>query len=367
MSLSTIQSFDANRLAVPAVQRMHAYVPGEQPDSENWVKLNTNENPYPPSPMVFPAIRERVASLAKYPSPTSQPLRESAARLYGISPQSVIVGNGSDDVLNLLVRAFAGALPVGSVNPAYSLYPVLAAISGNSMEYVPLDEHMQFDPESIQSAKANLFFLTSPNAPTGVGVPNATLAKVLECFEGILVVDEAYADFAEENAIELLHEYPNLVVTRTFSKSYGLAGLRVGLALAHPSIIGVLDKIRDSYNVDALAQAGAQAALEDQEYFKSIIEKILTVRNHTRASFENRGWFTYPSQANFLFTRPTNSAGEFGPEIAKSLFSFLKENRVLVRYFPKSPVTDAYLRISIGTEGEMDLLSKKIDLWLSNA
>ncbi|MGB0370967.1 MAG: histidinol-phosphate transaminase [Opitutales bacterium] len=367
MSLPSLQNFDANALAVPAVRRMHAYVPGEQPDTSDWIKLNTNENPFPASPRVRGAVEAAISGLTKYPSPTSQGLREAAARIYGLSANNVIVGNGSDDVLNLLVRAFAGELPVGSVNPGYSLYPVLASIVGNTMEYIPLDGQMQVDPELIKASKANLFFLTSPNAPTGVAVPNSSIAQILEVFEGVLVVDEAYADFAEENAIALLKKYPNLVVTRTFSKSYGLAGLRVGLALGHPSLIGVLDKVRDSYNVDGLAQAGAEAAIEDQAYFSEVIEKIKSIRETTRADFEKRGWFTYPSQANFLFTRPVNSDGIYGPEIAKSLFEFLKSNKVLVRYFPKSPVTDAFLRISIGTDAEMSTLSEIIDLWLSNA
>lgn len=367
MSLPSTDSFDANSLAVPAVQKMQGYVPGEQPDTADWIKLNTNENPYPASPRVEAAIVKNIDGLAKYPSPISAGLRASAAKLYGLQPENVFVGNGSDDVLNLLVRAFAGEQPVGAVSPSYSLYPVLTAIAGNTVDYIPLDADMSVDPALVKQSEANLFFLTSPNAPTGVAVPNKTISEILDSFEGIFVVDEAYGDFAEENAISLLSRYPNLVITRTFSKSYSLAGLRVGLGLAHPSVIRVLDKVRDSYNVDALAQAGAQAALEDQAYFTAIIQKIKRIRDYYRADYEQRGWFTYPSQANFLFTRPVDTAGNYGPEVAQSLFEFLKENQILVRYFPKSPLTDAFLRISIGTEDEMHTLSETIDLWLNNA
>ena len=360
------QDFDANALAVPAVQKMQGYVPGEQPDTSDWIKLNTNENPYSASPKVDAAIQSQIAGLAKYPSPISAPLRASAAKIYGLAPENVLVGNGSDDVLNLLVRAFAGAVPVGSIGPGYSLYPVLTAIAGKTIDYIPMDATMEVDAAAVEQSEANLFFLTSPNAPTGVGVPNATIEKILQSFQGIFVVDEAYADFAEENALCLLEKYPNLVVTRTFSKSYSLAGLRVGLAFAHPSVIAVLDKVRDSYNVDALAQAGAQAALEDQTYFGGVTEKIIATRNETTADFAKRGWFSYPSQTNFLFTRPTNAAGEYGADIARSLFEFLRENKVLVRYFPKSSLTHAFLRISIGTDAEMRTLSQIIDQWQQN-
>ena len=356
--------FNASELAMPYLRPLQAYAPGEQPTEENWVKLNTNENPYPPSPQVDAAIQKAIGLLRKYPSPTSAPLRTSLARHFKLGANQVFVGNGSDDVLNLLVRAFSGDNPVAAMQPSYSLYPVLTGIAGKQIVHIPFGDSMEVDIDAIANSDANLFFMTSPNAPTGLAIPNTILREILDRFSGIFVVDEAYADFADESAVELLNEYPNCVVTRTFSKSYSLAGLRVGFALADPSTVAVLDKVRDSYNVDGLAQAGAQAALEDQTYFKAITEKIIRNREYYRTKFDAWGWFTYKSSGNFLFTRPL-IGDRFGAEIAKSLFDHLKANKILVRHFPKHPDTCAFLRISIGTEDEMESLIEAIESWLS--
>lgn len=347
---------------------MSPYVPGEQPRGEGWVKLNTNENPYPPSPRVEEAIRQALPLLRKYPQPASISAREALAAHHRLSPDQVLVGNGSDDVLNLLVRVFAGEQrPVAALDPSYSLYPILAGIQGAPFEAVPFGPDFEIPQEALQKSRARLFFLTSPNAPTGLGFSRDTVSAVAQAFPGILVVDEAYADFALESAVPLIRRYPRMVVTRSFSKSHGLAGLRIGYALAPPEVIAQLDKVRDSYNVDLLAQAGLRAALSDPGYYAAILKKIRNTRNFYQRWLENLGWDTFPSQTNFLTTRPQTPAGETGPEVAAACFEFLKDRKILVRHFPRSPRVAAYLRISVGTEEEMATLEENILAWVESA
>jgi histidinol-phosphate aminotransferase len=333
------------------------------------VKLNTNECPYPPSPKVAEALRREIgedgASLRLYPNPPSAPLRRAVARLHGLREENVCVGNGSDDVLNLLVRCFASpAAAAGFTIPSYSLYPVLVAIQDGRTEAVEFDRSMRLPVERIASSGARAFFLTSPNAPTGVGFPNAEIGRVLKAFSGLLVVDEAYAPFAGENAVSLLSDHPNLVVTRTLSKAYALAGLRVGYALAHPDVIGLLDRVRDSYNVNRLSQAAAIAALEDPEYYRGVVDRIRATRDRCQRRWsEVRGWFTYPSQANFIFTEPRNSRGETGPAVARAAYDFLAARRILVRAFPNHPLTAPFLRVTVGTDEDMAELDAALDAW----
>lgn len=358
-----------SKYALPHIKSLHAYTPGFQPKGDGWIKINTNENPYPPSPAVEEAIREVLGdTLRLYPDPLSWGAREEAARLHGVSVESVIMGNGSDDVLNLLMRAFSSYdRAAGYAFPSYSLYPVLCGIHNSMTVEVPFDRSMSLPVDGIVRSDASILFFTSPNAPTGVGFDNDSLRELLKRFDGIVVVDEAYADFAKENAIELLGEFPNLVVTRTLSKSYALAGLRLGYALAHPEIIEALDRVRDSYNVNLLSQVGAIAALRDQSYMQAIVGKIKRTRDFYYGEFENLGWFTYKSEANMLFTEPANSSGERGPEVAASLFEYLKERKILVRYFPGHALTERFLRISVGDEDQMLKLSETIGQWLKNA
>jgi histidinol-phosphate aminotransferase len=259
-------------LALPHIARLHAYTPGLQPTEPGWVKLNTNECPYPPSPRVAEALRREIGedggSLRLYPNPKSTALRAAVAALHGLGEDNVCIGNGSDDILNLLVRAFCTQeAAAGFTLPSYSLYPVLVEIQDGRSNVIEFDRTMRLPVERIIASPARAFFLTSPNAPTGVAFGNAEIERVLAGFRGLLVVDEAYAPFANENAIPLLARHPNLVVVRTLSKAYALAGIRVGYALAHPEIIGLLDRVRDSYNVNRLSQAAAIAALGDQAYY----------------------------------------------------------------------------------------------------
>ncbi len=356
-------------LALPHLKELHAYQPGFQPKEEGWVKLNTNENPYPPSPCVEEAIRATMGDTIRlYPDPTSSELREEIASLHGLRSENVIVGNGSDDILNLLTRAFSTlSETAGFTSPSYSLYPVLCGIQNSGTIQIPFSRSMALPIADIESCDANILFLTSPNAPTGVGFSNDVLRSVLRGFKGIVVVDEAYADFAKENAIELLEVSPNLVITRTLSKSYALAGLRVGYGLAASDIVEALDRVRDSYNVNRLSQAGGLAAVRDRSYMKAIVQKICRTRDFYFEELKSLGWFTYESQANMLFAEPMNARGEVGPEVALGLFEYLKSKKILVRYFPGHALTASFLRISVGDEDQMLKLSETIEQWLKNA
>lgn len=362
---------DISSLALPHVAKLHAYTPGLQPTEPGWVKLNTNECPYAPSPRVAEALRREIgedgASLRLYPNPKSSPLRAAVAKLHGhgLTEANVCIGNGSDDILNLLIRAFcAPEAAAGFTLPSYSLYPVLVEIQHGGTRIIEFDRTMQLPIDRIASSNARVFFLTSPNAPTGVGFSNAELERVLASFRGLLVVDEAYAPFAKENAVPLLARYPNLVVVRTLSKAYALAGIRVGYALAHAEIIAVLDRVRDSYNVSRLSQAAAIAALGDQAYYDGIIAKVRATRDQCVKKFVTRDWFTYESQANFIFTEPKNARGESGPAVSKAAYDFLYAHKVLVRHFPSHALTAPFLRISVGTDDEMLVLNQTLDAWL---
>jgi histidinol-phosphate aminotransferase len=360
---------DPSSLALPHVATLHAYTPGLQPTESGWVKLNTNECPYPPSPRVAEALRREIgedgAQLRLYPNPTSGPLRSAVARLHGLDETNVCIGNGSDDILTMLVRAFCSeSAPLGFTVPSYSLYPVLVEIQDGRAEIIELDRSMRLPVERIRASSSRAFVLTSPNAPTGVGFSNAELERALDGYRGLFVVDEAYAAFARENAVPLLARHRNLVVARTLSKAYALAGIRVGYALADATVIDVLDRVRDSYNVSRLSQVAAIAAIEDQEYFESLVSRVVATRDAFVADVaQRRNWFTYDSQSNFVFTEPVSARGETGPDVAGSAYGYLHAHKVLVRYFPKHPLTASFLRVTIGTDAEMAVLRARLDEW----
>ncbi len=367
MSGAALQS-----LALPHVASLHAYTPGLQPPEPGWTKLNTNECPYPPSPRVAEAIRHELGkdggSLRLYPNPKSTPLRAAVAALHGLREENVCIGNGSDDILNLLVRCFCTQqAAAGFTLPSYSLYPVLVGIQDGRSSVIEFDRSMRLPLAKITASDARVFFLTSPNAPTGVAFGNEEIGQVLRSFRGLLVVDEAYAPFARGNAIPLLAQHPNLVVVRTLSKAHALAGLRVGYALAHPTVIDLLDRVRDSYNVNCLSQVAAIAALGDTAYYEGIITKVCATRDRWVAAWTAQGWFTYPSQANFVFTEPKNARGECSPAVAKSAYDYLYCHKVLVRYFPSHTLTASFLRISVGTDDEMLVLQHTLEAWQKHA
>ena len=332
------------------IAEMSGYVPGLQPEGSDWIKLNTNENPYPPSPKVIAAILEELgsegSSLRLYPDAGSQAARAAAAEVYGVEPSWVIMANGSDEVLNNLLRAFAGeGEEIGYVHPSYSYYATLAQIQGARIRTFGLTEDCRIHnfPERYSG---KLFFLTSPNAPLGFVFSNDYIRELAERCAGMLVVDEAYVDFNSESAIGLVAQYPNLVVTRTFSKSYALAGMRLGLAIAHPDVIAALDKIRDHYHLDRLALAAATAALRDQAYLQSIVTRICETRDWFRSELELFGYHVYPSQTNYLFVAAPQVSGE-------QLYQQLYDRGILVRYFA-DPLLAHGVRISIGTREEME-------------
>ena len=330
------------------IAEMAGYVPGFQPpDEAQWIKLNTNENPYPPSPRVIEAIRQATGDdLRKYPDPASLEGRRAAADLYGYPVDWVIMANGSDELLNNLIRACAGeGEEIAYLHPSYSYYATLAEVQGAIVKTFRLTEDRQIIglPERYSG---RLFFLTTPNAPLGLTWSPAEVAALADRCDGLLVVDEAYADFSASNCLGLVKEKQNVVVTRTLSKSYSLAGMRLGLAIARPEIVSALDKIRDHYNLDRLAQAAAVAALKDQEYFSECVARICENRNWFKDELIGLGYTVLPSSANYLFVSPPDRDGQ-------RVYDALYQRNVLVRYFT-DPALAHGVRISIGTREEME-------------
>jgi histidinol-phosphate aminotransferase len=360
---------DAERLAQPHLRAVSAYTPGEQPQQGGWTKLNTNESPFPPPPEVAAAVADEARALARYPSPTSAPLRAAIAARFSLDARQVIIGNGSDDVLNLLVRAFAGAdQPTVQTVPSYSLYPVLTAIAGARLHSVPWLPERHLPVDQLLAERPRMLLLTCPNAPTGIAFRLEELAALADGMaDGLLVIDEAYAEFADGDATPLLRSHPQVFITRTFSKAYGLAGLRVGYGMGDPAVVAVLDKIRDSYNVNRLSQAGALAALGVQDEIDRRIATIIATRERVRGVLETAGWSVMPSQTNFLFAAPADRHGSSGAEVAADLFAYLLSRRILVRRFPADPLTAPYLRISIGSDSEMDTFLQAVETWTQSA
>ncbi len=333
------------------IAEMAGYVPGFQPQDEGWIKLNTNENPYQPSPQVTEAILAELANggenLRKYPDAASKQARQDAAELYGVDPAWVIMANGSDELLNNLIRAFAGeGEEIAYVHPSYSYYATLAEIQGAKIRTFGLTEDFRL-ADFPERYEGKLFFLTSPNAPLGFIFDNSYIEELAERCAGVLVVDEAYVDFTDGSAMELVKRYENLVVTRTFSKSYSLAGMRLGLAVARPEVVAALDKIRDHYHLDRLALVAASAALKDQAYLQQTVGMVRNVRDCFCNSITKLGYQVIPSHGNFVFASPPDRDG-------KRVYDALYARKILVRYF-SDPLLRHGLRISIGTREEMQL------------
>ena len=330
------------------IAEIAGYVPGEQPQGKPLVKLNTNENPYPPSPKVLEALANFDAKrLRLYSDPICTRLKETAARIYGLKPSQILAGNGSDDLLTIALRTFVDqGKALAYAEPSYSLYPVLADLQGAQRRPVPLTDSFDLPENAAELAgDATLFIFARPNAPTGNLTPLATVHRLCRDFPGVVWIDEAYVDFAGENCLALVDQYPNVVVSRTLSKSYSLAGLRLGLACANESLIQEMNKVKDSYNVDMIAQALATAALEDQQYMQENAAKIRATRDWLADALRANGCQVLPSATNFLFVKPCTSAAK--------LFTALKQRCYLVRYFAL-PRVDEYLRITIGTREDME-------------
>lgn len=333
------------------IRQMDGYTPGEQPAAGKFIKLNTNENPYPPSDKAIDAIHDAASNhLNVYPDPTARSFRITAAELLGVSPENVICGNGSDDILTILTRTFVS--PGSRIRipyPSYILYRTLAELQGASTEEVQFDSHWKLPAEfQTPGEDLSLVFLPNPNSPSGTILKEEEILQIARQLECPLVVDEAYADFAESSAVQLFRECENIIVTRTLSKSYGLAGLRFGYAVANEPIIQQMLKVKDSYNCDSMSIAGATAAIADQSWFESNRSKIIELRETLAAELNRLGFDTIPSHANFVWCRHANHE-------SKTIYEQLKQNRILIRYMDYPNWGDG-LRISIGTENQISAL-----------
>jgi len=327
------------------------YVPGEQPSGVDIVKLNTNENPYPPSPKVLEAIQTLGAdAVRRYPDPVSTKLRRACADRYGFEGESwVLAGNGMDELLALALRTFTDpGDAIVAPYPTYSLYEVLCALHGVTLAYAQLDDDFQL-PESFFGARGRLCFLARPNAPTGVAYDRDVVARVCASFDGIVVIDEAYVDFGDDNCLDFPARFENAIVMRTFSKSFSLAGVRLGVAFARPELIAEFMKTKDSYNLDAFAQIAGRAAIEDYAWMEQNAAKVKATRARLRAALIERGFRVPDSAANFLLAFHDDAP------TATPLFQRLREQNILVRYFDAPRLQNA-LRITVGTDQETDAL-----------
>jgi histidinol-phosphate aminotransferase len=345
----------------PLVRSLQAYVPGEQPKIRGLIKLNTNENPYPPSRKVLRAVRHATdARLRLYPNPTADALRQKLARLHGCTPENIIMGNGSDELLAMAVRCFVEPAAwttrvwpeavVQFFTPSYSLYPVLAAIHGAATNPVPLNPDFSLPalPDLRRSCEwdfnAALSFITTPNAPSGRAYATKELELLCRAQRGVVVLDEAYVDFAAENAITLALKYPHVLVARTFSKSYALCFQRVGYFVGNTELVSALQKIRDSYNVNGLGQIAALAILADLPYYRANLRRTIVTRERLAKELTNLGFKVFPSQTNFILVRPPKFT-------AAEWLQKLRNRKLLVRWFDQEHVRE-FLRISIGTPWE---------------
>jgi histidinol-phosphate aminotransferase len=340
----------------PNIRAMAGYVPGEQPQGGGFIKLNTNENPYPPSPRVLAALRAALTGdrLRKYPDPTGTAFRQTAARVLDVDPDSILIGNGSDDILTIVTRTFVPECGLSglvvSPAPSYILYRSLAEIQGAHFRQVPFTTAWRL-PAPWPVRGASLTFVANPNSPSGTCVAADELARLAGELDGPLLIDEAYVDFAEHHCLHLASR-PNVIVTRTLSKSYALAGIRFGYAVAQPALVREFLKVKDSYNCDVLSLEAARAALEDQDYLRATRAKILATRTRLATALHELGFEVTPSQANFVWCRR-------GDRPVKPIYEELKRRLILVRYM----VYEAYgegLRITVGTDGEVDRLLEEL-------
>lgn len=330
------------------VHDLTPYVPGEQPKIANLVKLNTNENPYGPSPKALAAMQAEVGdSLRLYPDPGSDRLCETIARYHGLQPAQVFVGNGSDEVLAHVFHALLKHdLPVLFPDITYSFYPVYCGLYGIKHETIALDEAFQINLEDYKKPNGGIIF-PNPNAPTGCPVALADIERLLQAnTESVVVIDEAYVDFGCESAAGLVNQYPNLLVVHTLSKSRSLAGLRVGYAVGHPDLIEGLVRVKDSFNsypLGRIAQVGAQAAMEDRDWFETTCAKVVASRQKLVSGLEQLGFDVLPSAANFIFARHPGHEGA-------ALTAALRERGIIVRHFRNPARVSPFLRITIGTD-----------------
>ncbi len=332
------------------IEVLDGYVPGEQPTEPGVIKLNTNENPYPPSPRVLEAIAAVTGEqLRRYPPPLGDAFRLTAAKVFGLDPKMIICGNGMDELLDMTVRAMSG--PEARLvypTPTYSLYSVLAAIQASMLAEIPFGPRYELPFDELVRADGRVTYLCNPNSPSGTWVPPDRVAELARKVKGVLVVDEAYVDFADTNCLPLVRELPNVLVLRTLSKGYSLAGLRFGYGVAQPHLIEGLMKVKDSYNVDAISIPAAAAALADQEYARKTWQSVRQERTRLVSELTSLGFDVLPSQSNFLLAKIERPGAEL-------LYQSLKARRILVRYFKQPKLADS-LRITVGTKDQNDAL-----------
>ena len=332
------------------IDALHPYLPGRQPPpGSRVIKLNTNENPYPPSPQALNALRQLDADrLRRYPHPFGDEVREAVADTLGVDPTWVLPGNGSDDLLTMLVRAVAGpGRPVVFPTPTYVLYRTLAEIQEAPVVEVPFDDRFDLPVQALVAARGALTFVANPNSPSGTAASTERLSVLAGALDGLLVIDEAYVAFADDDALVLVRRHPNVVILRTLSKSHALAGLRLGFAVAQPVLIEGLAKVKDSYNVCAVSARVGAAAIRDVAYTRRVVARIKASRTRLAAALETMGCRVWPSQTNFLLMRPP--AGD-----AERVYRELDARGILVRYF--GPALSDSLRITVGTDEEQTVL-----------
>lgn len=336
----------------PCIAAMKGYVPGFQPDPrQKYIKLNSNENPYPPSPKVKKILDQLTyEDLRLYPDPMSLELREKLGALYGFSAGQIMCGNGSDDILNIIIRTFAQpGEAVGFFEPSFPLYRVLGVIHGVRIISLPVNE--PYDRPPLPPEDVKVFFLANPNSPVGFAYSTSRIAEMAREIKGVFVVDEAYAEFARENALALVRQLPNVIIVRTVSKSYSLAGLRLGYAIGNEELIAEMLKVKDPFNVTLLTQALVAAALEDQEYFRKNIYEIIETRDWFSKEATALGYRIIPSQANFVFPQPPQKGR--GIRFYEALFKC----KILTRHYDEEGLRDG-VRMTIGTREEMATVLK---------
>ncbi len=336
---------------------LEAYTPGEQPQDIPYIKLNTNESPYPPSPGVSRAVLNEVEKLRLYSDPTAKELNEAVAAQLGVSPDQILMTNGSDEILNFAFMAFGDEThPFAFPDITYGFYPVFAQVNGIPYKEIPLKEDFTVCVEDYISVDAHVV-LANPNAPTGIALSRDEIERIVSArSDRMVIVDEAYVDFGGESCVPLINQYDNLLVTRTFSKSYSLAGGRLGIGIASPALIRDLNTIKYStnpYNVNRMTMAAGIAAMRENDYYMENCARIVQTREYTRTELEKRGFTVLPSMTNFLFARHKTAEGE-------AIYRGLRARGVLVRHFSK-PSIAAFNRITVGTKEQMDALLSAID------
>ncbi|PSB28894.1 histidinol-phosphate transaminase [Chlorogloea sp. CCALA 695] len=343
----------------PAINAMTGYTPGEQPKPGTpIIKLNTNENPYLPSPQAIEVLRNLDKEwLRRYPDPYAREFCHAVSEALKVPSDWVIVGNGSDDMLNLLVRACAegGSRTCAYPTPTYVLYRTLAAMQPAEVVEIPYPDDFQLPIDQLVTAKGAITFIASPNSPSGHCVPKGDLRQLASQLSGVLVIDEAYVDFAEDSALSLVREFENVIVLRTLSKGYSLAGLRLGFGIANPKLLAGLFKVKDSYNVDAIAQLVGTAAMRDQNYKNICAEKVKVSRAKLTVDLRKLGFTVRDSYGNFVLATPTLSA--------EHIYLSLKQHGILVRYFNQPGLQDK-LRITVGNDEQNQLLIETLEIIL---